>query len=49
MKKTFKFMALLAMGAALAFAACGKDDGGTGTETAEWVDLGLPSGLMWAT
>ena len=44
MKKTFKFMALLAMGAALAFAACG-----TGTETAEWVDLGLPSGLLWAT
>ena len=41
-------MAILAMGAALAFAACGKDDGGTGTETAEWVDLGLPSGLLWA-
>lgn len=47
MKKTFKFMALLAMGAALAFAACGTG-GGTGTETAEWVDLGLPSGLLWA-
>ena len=56
-------MAILAMGAALTFAACGKDDdnntggdtgggntgGGTGTETAEWVDLGLPSGLLWAT
>ncbi len=54
-------MAIMAMGAALAFAACGKDDdnnngsgnggntgGGTGTETAEWVDLGLPSGLLWA-
>ena len=56
-------MAILAMGAALAFTACGKDDdnnngsgntgggntgGGTGTETAEWVDLGLPSGLLWA-
>jgi len=40
-------MALLAMGAALAFAACGTG-GGTGTETAEWVDLGLPSGLLWA-
>ena len=58
MEKTFKFMALLAMGAALAFAACGRDDdnnngsgtgGDTGTETAEWVDLGLPSGLLWAT
>ncbi|MDY6372158.1 MAG: hypothetical protein SPL12_07690 [Bacteroidales bacterium] len=47
MEKTFKFMALLAMGAALAFAACGTG-GGTGTETAEWVDLGLPSGLLWA-
>ena len=23
--------------------------GGTGTETAEWVDLGLPSKLLWAT
>ena len=59
-------MAIMAMGAALAFTACGKDDdnnngsgnggngggntgGGTGTETAEWVDLGLPSGLLWAT
>lgn len=58
MEKTFKFMALLAMGAALAFAACGRDDdnnngsgtgGDTGGETAEWVDLGLPSGLLWAT
>ncbi len=63
MKKTFKFMSLLAMGAALALTACGKDDdnnndsgngggntgGGTGTETAGWVDLGLPSGLLWAT
>ena len=46
MRKTFKFMAILAMGAALAFAACGKDD--DNTETAEWVDLGLPSGLLWA-
>ena len=52
-------MAIMAMGASLAFTACGKDDDnnngsgngggtGTGTETAEWVDLGLPSGLLWA-
>ena len=52
-------MAIMAMGAALAFAACGKDDdnnngsgtdngGSGGTESAEWVDLGLPSGLLWA-
>ncbi|MBP3762807.1 MAG: hypothetical protein J6I49_02885 [Bacteroidales bacterium] len=62
MKKTFKMLALVAMGAALAMTACGKDDddkndnptgggngGGSGTESAEWVDLGLPSGLLWAT
>ena len=49
MKKTFKFMALLDMGAAQTFAACGNTGGSTGTETAEWVDLGLPSGLLWAT
>ena len=59
MKQTKKLLAFMVMGAALAFAACGKDDnstandgnnGGTngGTETAEWVDLGLPSGLLWA-
>ena len=46
MKKTFKMLALVAMGAALAMTACGKDD--DGTESAEWVDLGLPSGLLWA-
>ncbi|MBP3763760.1 MAG: hypothetical protein J6I49_07780 [Bacteroidales bacterium] len=26
----------------------GGSGGGSGTETAEWVDLGLPSGLLWA-
>ena len=61
MKKTIKLLAIMSMGAALAMTACGKDDdnnngrgtggngGGTGTETSEWVDLGLPSGLLWAT
>ncbi|MBP3763851.1 MAG: hypothetical protein J6I49_08265 [Bacteroidales bacterium] len=61
MKKTFKLLALVAMGAALAMTACGKDDddkndnpgggsgSGGGSETAEWVDMGLPSGLLWAT
>ncbi len=53
MKKTFRLMALVAMAAGLAFAACDDDNkdnpgGGGGTETAEWVDLGLPSGLLWA-
>ncbi len=52
MKKTIKLLALLAMGAALAFAACGsnsKVEGqGDGAAAAEWVDLGLPSGLLWA-
>ena len=57
MKRTIRLLAIMAMGAALAFTACGKDDdndnngnggGNTGTETAEWVDLGLPSKLLWA-
>ena len=63
MKKTIRLLAFMAMGAALALTACGKDDGndnngdngggntggGTGgTEAVEWVDLGLPSGLLWA-
>ncbi len=53
MKKTIKLLALLAMGAALAFAACGSNSkvGGQGSgcaQAAEWVDLGLPSGLLWA-
>ncbi|MDY6372088.1 MAG: hypothetical protein SPL12_07335 [Bacteroidales bacterium] len=50
MRKTFKFMALLAMGAALAFAACGKDDdnaqGGRYTLTVQPnnVDWGVATG-----
>ena len=53
MKKTFRLMALVAMAAGLAFASCDDDNkdnpgGGGGTETAGWVDLGLPSGLLWA-
>ena len=58
MKKTIRLMALVAMTAGLAFASCEDDinnpgggdtpGGGGGTETAEWVDLGLPSGLLWA-
>ena len=52
MKKPIKLLALLAMGAALAFAACGSNSKvggqGGGTQAAEWVDLGLPSGLLWA-
>ena len=56
MKRTVKMMALVAVAAGLAFASCQKEDsnntagngGNGGTETAEWVDLGLPSGLLWA-
>ena len=49
MKKTFKMVALMVMAMGLVFASCGKDDNGTGgPERAEWVDLGLPSGLLWA-
>ena len=48
MKKTIRLLAVMAMGAALAFAACGNGGGNTGTETVEWVDLGLSSGLLWA-
>ncbi len=53
MKKTIKLLALLVMGAALAFAACGSNSkvggqGSGGAAAAEWVDLGLPSGLLWA-
>ena len=31
----------------LLFAACGKDDDNDGRTVGEWVDLGLPSGLLW--
>ncbi len=52
MKKTIRLMALVALAAGLAFAACGsisKVEGqGDGAAAAEWVDLGLPSGLLWA-
>ena len=70
MKKTLKLLALVAMMAGLAFAACDRDEPVDPTpdnptpvnpddpdpvnpdpvtpETAGWVDLGLPSGLLWA-
>lgn len=52
MKKTIRLMALVALAAGLAFAACGSTSkcGGQddGAAAAEWVDLGLPSGLLWA-
>ena len=70
MKKTLKLLALVAMTAGLAFAACDRDEPVDPTpdnptpvnpedpdpvnpdpvtpETAGWVDLGLPSGLLWA-
>ncbi len=49
MEKTFKFMALLGVCGALLLAAFGNKGSDSGsTETAEWVDLGLPSGLLWS-
>ena len=54
MRKTFKFMAILAMGAALAFAACGKDDdnssgGGDtgGDESARYTLTVAPNNPEW--
>lgn len=41
MKTTFKQLALVAMGAVMAQTVSGK-------ETTRWVDLGLPSGVLWA-
>ncbi len=52
MMKTINLLALVAMTTGLAFAACGsnsKVEGqGDGAAAAEWVDLGLPSSLLWA-
>ena len=54
-------MAVAAITAALAMNSCQKEDnnsstasnggnnGGGGSTTVGWVDLGLPSGLLWAT
>lgn len=47
MKNAIRLMAVLAMGAALLMTACGRDENENGS-TVEWVDLGLPSGLLWA-
>ena len=60
MKKLVKALAALMLMTAVIFAAgCGKDDdsnnndgndnGGGGTNTQAYVDLGLPSGTLWAT
>lgn len=51
MKKTFSYIALVAMACMLLPAACGKDatdDATGGAADTYWVDLGLPSGLLWA-
>lgn len=60
MKRTIRLTALVALLAGLALASCQKEDnnsstasnggnnGGGGNTPAGWVDLGLPSGLLWA-
>ena len=60
MKRTIRLTALVALVAGLALASCQKEDnnsstasnggnnGGGGNTPAGWVDLGLPSGLLWA-
>lgn len=65
MKRTTRFLALVALSAGLLMAGCEKENnggstaggnngggnnggGGSGTN-AEWVDLGLPSGLLWCS
>ena len=50
MKRTLTRVALLGMAMLVGFAACEKDNDNTGIINGyEWVDLGLPSGLKWAT
>ena len=50
MKRTIKLLALVAMAAGVTFASCQKEenDNGGNADNVEWVDLGLPSGLLWA-
>ena len=50
MKRTIKLLALVAMAAGVTFASCQKEenDNGGNAGNVEWVDLGLPSGLLWA-
>ena len=47
MKKTTRFLVFVALSAGLLMAGCESDDNG-GNTSVEWVDLGLPSGLLWA-
>lgn len=53
MKKTMKFMAMLLCAAMVCgLASCNREeDGGEdgNLSSGEWVDLGLPSGLLWAS
>ena len=50
MKKTARFLALVVMSAGLMMASCESDDNDGGDNSSvEWVDLGLPSGLLWAS
>lgn len=50
MKQTMKTMlaAVVAM-MTVAYVGCGKEENNSSNATVEWVDLGLPSGLLWAS
>ena len=54
MKRTIRLTALVALVAGLALASCQKEDNNSNTASnggntpVGWVDLGLPSGLLWA-
>ena len=54
MKRSFYLLGItLMVSAAMLMTACKKDeptpDGGANITTVDWVDLGLPSGLLWAS
>lgn len=53
MKKLFKTLMMVVLcGATIGIVSCDREDddnGNDGVSTGEWVDLGLPSGLLWAT
>ncbi|MCR4816337.1 MAG: hypothetical protein K5842_04045 [Bacteroidales bacterium] len=60
MKKATRFLAIVTLSAGLLMVGCEKEEindnsgggnngGGSNNTNVEWVDLGLPSGLLWAS